>query len=105
MSLFQSAQDVLFGPRLRLVDPDGTEAFALDWSGWLGAASVETSDWEVTPEGPTLSGDVVGEGEDLGKTAVLVSGVEAGRIYRLTNRITTDDGVTADKSFTLRGAA
>ncbi len=86
-----------------LIDPDETLDYSCDWAVFLDDAgspadAIQTSTWSVTPAGPTLSGEVT-----TGAVAtVFVSGAALGEIYRLTNRIATLQGRTAERSTTLR---
>ncbi len=50
------------------------------------------------PAGPTLSG----EGLGANVASVFVAGATLGRVYRLSNKITTLQGRTAERSVTLR---
>ncbi len=87
----------------RLIDPDETLDYSCDWTDFLEDAgsptdAVQTSTWSVTPSGPTLSGERLD-----GKTAsVFASGAVLGRVYRLSNRVVTLQGRTAERSVTLR---
>lgn len=92
----------------RLIDPGETLDFACDWVAFLADAgspadAIDTSNWSIEPvEGspgtPVLSGaQVIGA-----MTSVFVSGAVLGRVYRLTNAITTMQGRAAERSFTLR---
>ena len=87
----------------RLIDPDETLDYSCDWAVFLADSgspsdSIATSVWSVTPSGPVLSNDVTSGAV----TTVFISAAQAGRVYRLTNRITTAQGRTADRSWTLR---
>ncbi len=82
---------------IALKDPDATLPYRFDWSAWLAGAQITSSQW-IVPAGLTavaeqITGDI---------TVVTVAGGTAGEIYRLTNRVTTDDGRTDDRSLTLR---
>ncbi len=87
----------------RLIDPDETLDYSCDWTDFLEDAgsptdAIQTSTWSVTPSGPTLSGERLD-----GKTAsVFVSGAVLGRVHRLSNRVVTLQGRTAERSVTLR---
>ena len=86
-----------------LIDPDETLDYSCDWAAFLDDAgspadAIQTSTWSVTPAGPTLSGEAI-----TGAVAtVFVSGAALGEIYRLTNRIATLQGRTAERSMSLR---
>ncbi len=87
----------------RLIDPDETLDYSCDWSAFLDDGgspgdAIQSSAWSTAPSGPTLSG----EGISGNVTTVFVSGALPGRVYRLTNSVTTDQGRTAERSVTLR---
>ncbi len=88
----------------RLIDPDETLDYACDWSAFLEDGSptdvIQASAWSITPAGPTLSGERL----DGAVASVFVAGALAGRVYRLSNRVTTLQGRTAERSITLRCA-
>lgn len=70
-----------------------------DWSNWIEAGDTITgSEWAITPEGPTLSGDIT-EGFI---TSVFVDGLEAGMSYQLLNTVTTEGGRIGQREITLR---
>ena len=50
------------------------------------------------PAGPTLSGERLG----ANVASVFVAGAALGRVYRLTNQVSTLQGRTAERSVTLR---
>ena len=75
-------------------DPDSVIDYGVDWSNWLDAGeTISTSVW------PDL-GDLVSESESntTTATAIFVSGGVLGATYTLTNRITTNQGRTEDRS-------
>jgi hypothetical protein len=87
----------------RLIDPDETLDYSCDWTDFLEDAgsptdAIQTSTWSVTPSGPTLSGERL----DGNTASVFVSGAVLGRVYRLSNRVVTLQGRTAERSVTLR---
>lgn len=94
------AVDVLSGSRLKLIGAGETKEFSNDWATWLAGGVISSSTWAISPEGPELTSMFHSSAE----TTCLVSGAEVGAIYRLTNVVTTESGLTAEKSFTLRGA-
>lgn len=87
----------------RLIDPDETLDYTCDWTDFLEDAgsptdAIQTSDWSVTPTGPTLSGARL----DGNLASVFVAGAALGRVYRLSNKVVTLQGRTAERSVTLR---
>ena len=84
-----------FGPVLK--DANAIETFTIDWAPYIGTGdTISTHAWSIAPSGgPAISGTT--------SSAVTVgTGGTAGKIYQLTNRITTSAGVTADRSIALR---
>ncbi|MCH8037854.1 MAG: hypothetical protein IIC53_12145 [Proteobacteria bacterium] len=87
----------------RLIDPDETLDYSCDWTAFLEDAgsptdAIQTSAWSIVPAGPTLSGERLG----ANVASVFVAGTALGRVYRLTNQISTLQGRTAERSVTLR---
>ena len=82
------------------IDRDETLDYSVNWANWLQAGeTISTSAWSIAPSDPTLSGAT----EAAGVTTTFVSGALRGRVYRLTNRIATTGGRTAERSLILRG--
>ena len=77
-------------------DPDASLDFGFDWTEWLESGDVVLSSaWTSTPSGLTLFGP------DFGPTSTVtwLSGGEDGTEYLVTNRVTTRDGRTDDRTF------
>ncbi len=70
-----------------------------DWTDWMEQGdSIMYSDWSISPEGPTISGeDIAGV-----LTTAFVDGLELGVSYELRNEITTTEGRTGARNITLR---
>lgn len=82
-----------------LKDPAATLDYAIDWSAaYLGAATVTASDWTVEPVGLTVTATLGGPA----KTAAVLGGGVAGRVYRVANRVVLSDGRHDERSLTLR---
>lgn len=78
-------------------DPDAILDWKFDWSSWLAVSeTIATSDFEVSP-GLTVTTD----SHTNTNTTVWLSGGTPG-VYRVTNRITTNQGRTDDRSITIR---
>jgi hypothetical protein len=74
-------------------DPDEVISFGVDWSEYLGAETVTSSNWTVA-SGVTKVGQTL-----VGKQAnVTISGGTLGTVNRITNHITTSAGETVDQS-------
>jgi hypothetical protein len=78
-------------------DPDAVLDYTIDWTAWLadsGADTIASSSWTV-PAGLTQNNAT----HSTLKATVWLSGGSAGTTYRVTNRITTAGGRTAERSF------
>lgn len=82
-----------------LIDPASKIDYSIDWTNWLAAGdTIATSVWEIFPLGPTLS-----EASVSGmSTITYIEGCTAGSVHRLTNRISTAQGRTDERSIVLR---
>lgn len=87
---------------LHLKDPEARIAYAVDWgAAYLGSQTIAASAWAVTPA--EAGGLVVVSGARDGRTtSALVEGGVAGRLYRLTNRVTLSDGSADERSLAVR---
>jgi hypothetical protein len=72
--------------------------YTIDWTDFLQDDELITEHEFLSEEGVTL-----GEPDLTGANhTVFVSGGDGGRTYRVTSRITTDQGRTQEQSFLLR---
>lgn len=79
-------------------DPDAVLDWVFDWTPWLGASeTISTSTFILTP-GITKNSDT----KTASTTTIWLSGGSAGKPYRITNRIVTNQGRTDDRSITIR---
>lgn len=79
-------------------DPDATLDWIFDWNLWLG-------DFETITEATFIvdPGITVNSANSTQKTAtVWLAGGTEGQVYNVTCRVTTSEGRTDDRSFTLR---
>ena len=85
-----------------LKEPSAALDYSVDWgTDYLTGDALADSGWTVEPvESGGLS--VMSSGFDLLVAVVTVEGGLAGRIYRLTNRVTTAAGLTDSRSIMLR---
>lgn len=81
-----------------VIDPAETLNYTFDWEGRLGAATISTSTWSISPTGPTLSSPT----NTTTTATTLIAGCTAGAIYTLTDTITTSAGTTEQRSICLR---
>ena len=84
-------------------DPDASVDYTIDWSGGYlqPGETIAASGWAVDPQetgGVGIAGDAA---SDVMVTVTLTDGV-FGHLYRVTNRITTSEGRTDDRSLLVR---
>lgn len=85
-----------------LKDPAASIDYAVDWqTAYLAGQSISVSEWIVTPDEP--DGITVAVSTEAGgrSVATLVGG-RRGHLYRLTNRVTFDDGRNDERSLDVR---
>lgn len=80
-----------------LKDPDSVLDYVIDWSDWLDGDTISTSTW-ATPSGITKDSD----SNNTTTTTIWLSGGTLGKTYRITNRIVTAAGRTADETFKVK---
>ena len=80
-------------------DPSAVLDYAVDWSAWLADGEVIASSTWTVPEGMEQATPPPSHTDT--KTTVWVTGGTAGTRYRLTNRITTSQGRTDERSIHL----
>ena len=80
-----------------LQDPADGLDWQQDWSDFLAEGdTIASRQWTIEPDGsPTHLANATEE-------AVTVSGLSAGVVYRLSEKITTAAGVVAERSITIR---
>ena len=90
-------------------DPDASLIYTFDWAndgpndasqdddGWLQSATIATSSF-VVPTGLT---NVIDTNDDT-TASIKLSGGRVGKIYIVTNRITTDGGEGDDRSIEIK---
>lgn len=87
---------------LLLKDPEAALDYAVDWGAeYLDSDTLAQSSWEVSPlEAGGVS--VLASTFDHLVATVKAGGGFAGRVYRLTNRVTLASGLEDSRSITLR---
>jgi hypothetical protein len=88
-----------------LKDPDAALFYGLDWSKWLAAgALIAESAWLVEGPDTTLTFDHASVVQGQTSTQLRLLGGTAGKLYTVTNRITTNEAVpqTDDRSFAVQ---
>jgi hypothetical protein len=78
-------------------DPDAVLDYEVHWASWLDADTIDTSEWVDVDDGITVDSD----SHTTATATVWLSGGTVGASYRLTNRITTADGRTDDRTITV----
>lgn len=86
-------------PDFLLIDPSAKTDYSVDWTDWMATGdAIAISTWAIAPAGPMLTDEAV-----AGATAqVFIESCVRGVVYRLTNRITTNQGRTDERSIVLR---
>ena len=79
-------------------DPDAVLDYSVDWSKWLAGDQIQTSAWSVSD--PTL--EAADDANTGTRTTVWLSGGTVNQSYTVTNRITTSEGRTDDRSFVIQ---
>jgi hypothetical protein len=75
-------------------DPDAVLDYKIDWSAWLGTDTITASQWLSEDEALVIDSEEASDTE----TVVWLSGGEIRKRHLVTNRITTADGRTNDRS-------
>ena len=82
-----------------LKDPGGVIEHAVDWdAGYLAGRTISQSSWQAVPAELTLGAPRL----LAGRTAVTLSGGVAGRVYRVSNRVTLSDGSSDERTLVVR---
>jgi hypothetical protein len=85
-----------------LKDPEAVLDYAVDWGAeYLSGDALLTSSWSVSPDEPGGAA-IAGSQFDLLIATVQVGGGLAGKIYRVTNHVTTVSGREDSRSIILR---
>ena len=83
-------------------DPDSRIDFEFDWGvAYPDGQAVLASVWAVTPDDAGAVA-VVAAAHDLMQATVTLAGGVAGRVYRVTNRVTLSDGQIDERSMMVR---
>lgn len=85
------------GPYLK--DPNAVLDYRHDWASWLASGeTIATSIWSVAPAGLAVDSET----ETTTTATVWLSGGTVGQVYRVTNRITTNQGRTEERTIVIR---
>ena len=83
-------------------DPDSRIDFEFDWAvAYPDGQAVTASAWAVVP-GEAGGVAIAGGAHDLMRATATLAGGVAGRVYRVTNRVTLSDGQIDERSMTVR---
>ncbi|PZT99504.1 MAG: hypothetical protein DI630_16945 [Gordonia sp. (in: high G+C Gram-positive bacteria)] len=87
-------------PKRYTQDPADVLDYANDWSEWLDAGeTIASSTWSVSPSGLATSLQSIVNNDTT--SVVWLSGGTVDRSYTVTNRITTTDSRTVERSITV----
>ncbi len=79
-------------------DPDANLDWIFDWNPWLAEFETIANSEFILDPGITMTAET----HTTKTTTVWISGGTEGLTYKVTNRITTNEGRIDDRSFTLR---
>ncbi len=81
-------------------DPAAVLDYSINWGGGYlqSGETLSSSIWTIFPADMTQSG----AGNTASTASITVSGGVAGQLYQLTNRISTSQGRTDERSITIR---
>lgn len=89
--------------RFKIIRPGETLLIEEEWSDdpqWVDGENIISSEWDIGPAGPTLSG-----GTFAGTlSAITISNVSFGKEYALTNLVVAPGGKRFERSISLRCA-
>ncbi len=80
-------------------DPDAVLDYSVDWSAWLGADEIASSEW-LLEQGALI--EKVTDTATATKTTVWLRGGQQGTTYLVTNRIVTSGGRTDDRTISVK---
>jgi len=78
-------------------DPSAILDYSIDWSLWLDGDTIQTSSWTV-PQGLTKASET----NNSTTATVWLSGGTVDQTYTVTNRITTANGRTDERSILIK---
>jgi hypothetical protein len=87
---------------LFLKDPDAALDYSHNWAaGYLGSKSITGSNWQVLPV--EAGGITIASSSFTATTStVTLAGGLPGHVYRISNRVTLNDGTSDDRALVLR---
>ena len=78
-------------------DPSAVLDYSIDWTLWLDGDTIQTSSWTV-PQGLTKASET----NNSTTATVWLSGGTVDQTYTVTNRITTANGRTDERSILIK---
>lgn len=89
---------------VRLKDPQETIDYAFDWSDFLASGeTISASTWSIAPASTAAGALALGTlASTTDTTAAFVTSGTVGVVYRLTNKITTNQTRIAERSVIVR---
>ncbi len=81
-------------------DPDAVLDYVYDWEEWLGSDTISTSTFLISGPDSDLTEDSKSHTDTA--ATVWLSGGTTGVAYKVTNRIVTAEGRTADRTAVFR---
>jgi len=85
-----------------LKDPAASLDYVVDWGAeYLDGDAIAASSWSVSPDEPG-GASIAGSSFDLLVSTVQVAGGLPGKIYQITNHVTTASGREDSRSITLK---
>lgn len=85
-------------------DPDSDLEYTLDWdanSELISGETISTSQWTVDPTGGLSLGSTGIDNSDI-QTSIRLNGGTASAVYEIKNVITTSEGNTFSRRFTVK---
>lgn len=79
-------------------DPDAVLDYMFDWTAWLSSGEAISSSTMIVSAGVNLDSS----SNTSSKATAWISGGTSGQPYAVTNRITTNQGRTDDRTITIR---
>lgn len=86
---------------LHIKDPQARIDHGIDWSAYLATQSIVASLWTVSPS--ERGGLAIEQSAfEAQRSSARLAGGVAGRLYRVTNRVTLSDGQVDERSIAFR---
>lgn len=86
-------------------DPQSTLDYTIDWSSWISTGdAIATSTWAIETIAGTSPLSTTGSSFDVATSVstIWLAGGDLRKTYRITNTITTTNGLTDERYFRIR---